>query len=472
MEEKKYQIFVSSTYKDLVTAREKIIETILKLYHFPVGMEMFSADDAEQWEVIKDTIDVSDYYIVIIGHRYGSVTSDGISFTEKEYDYAKEKDVPILAFIRKRDVATKPHERDDDGSIAEKLDRFIEKATKSKMCEFWDNDDDLSTKVAIALPKIFRKTPRIGWVRSDKAFSPEVSEELAKLSRENRDLRDETEKLKAKIENRKPDLNILINDSSNLKLSYVSNEKMEITLNNQKIPISLISYPETIETDTIPNHLKKYLSQTEISEYNEKLPSDDEVDKFNQDIELYWRITEMNYDLSISVENKGSAKANEVFIDVSFPMEIMVLDSRDLDEYELPKSPLPYNPIKKAEEKYKKEMERHTKPWLGLTSGFHNMPGFQNLALYNPHRNSLADIMGNLNVRRNYNIDLENNKLMIKIDSLLHTRTMTFQQFILVPLKSGEYDIDISIICEEYDNKVNYTIPVIINNESAKNSVE
>jgi hypothetical protein len=465
MEEKKYQIFVSSTYTDLVKAREKIIETILKLYHFPVGMEMFSADDAEQWEIIKDTIDVSDYYIVIIGHRYGSVTSDGISFTEKEYDYANEKDVPILAFIRKRDVATKPHERDDDGSKSEKLERFIEKAKKSKMCEFWDNDDDLSTKVAIALPKIFRKTPRIGWVRSDKAFSPEISEELAKLSRENRDLRDETEKLKAKIENRKPNFNILINDSSNLKFSYVSNEKMEITFNNKKIPITFMTYPEPIDPNTIPNHLKAYLSQTEISEYNEKLPSNDEVDKFNQDIERYWRIKEMNYDLSISVENNGSAKANEVFIDVLFPTEIMVLGSRDLDEFELPKSPLPDNPIKKAEEKNKKAMERRNKPFLGLSSSF------RDFSLYNRPMNGLADTIANLNVRRNYHIDLENNKLMIKIDSLLHTRTMTFEQFILVPLKSGEHDIDISIICEEYDGKVNYTIPVIINNESA-NSVE
>jgi hypothetical protein len=64
MDEIKYQIFVSSTYKDLIEAREKIIETILKLYHFPVGMEMFSADDDEQWEVIKDTIDISDYYVL------------------------------------------------------------------------------------------------------------------------------------------------------------------------------------------------------------------------------------------------------------------------------------------------------------------------------------------------------------------------------------------------------------------------
>jgi len=98
--EVKYQIFISSTYQDLKSAREKVVKTILSLYHFPVGMEMFSADDAEQWGVIKDTIDNSDYYIVIIGHRYGSETSDGISFTEKEFDYAANKGIPILAFIR------------------------------------------------------------------------------------------------------------------------------------------------------------------------------------------------------------------------------------------------------------------------------------------------------------------------------------------------------------------------------------
>ena len=37
MDHIKYQIFISSTYKDLELARDNIIETILKLYHFPVG---------------------------------------------------------------------------------------------------------------------------------------------------------------------------------------------------------------------------------------------------------------------------------------------------------------------------------------------------------------------------------------------------------------------------------------------------
>lgn len=48
--EKKFQIFISSTYEDLKEERAKLVATILKDYHFPIGMEMFSADNVEQWE--------------------------------------------------------------------------------------------------------------------------------------------------------------------------------------------------------------------------------------------------------------------------------------------------------------------------------------------------------------------------------------------------------------------------------------
>ena len=160
MENKKYQIFVSSTYEDLIKAREKVIETILSLYHFPVGMEMFSADDSEQWDIIKDTIEVSDYYVVIIGHRYGSMTSDGIGYTEKEYDYAKEKGIPILAFIRDRDIPTTPSERETNPKANEKLMTFIRKVSSNKMCDYWGTIETLITKVAIALPKTFSRKPQ------------------------------------------------------------------------------------------------------------------------------------------------------------------------------------------------------------------------------------------------------------------------------------------------------------------------
>ena len=71
--EKKYQIFISSTYEDLKEVRAKAIHTILSMNQFPAGMELFSAADEEQWQIIKETIDSSDYYILIVGRKYGSI---------------------------------------------------------------------------------------------------------------------------------------------------------------------------------------------------------------------------------------------------------------------------------------------------------------------------------------------------------------------------------------------------------------
>jgi hypothetical protein len=204
MEDKRYQIFISSTYEDLKSARQKVLKTVLSLYHFPIGMEMFSADDPEQWETISQTIDRSDYYIVIIGHRYGSETSDGISYTEKEYEYAKEQQIPILAFVRNINIATTPDQRDADPEKTAKLEAFIRKATQSKMCDFWETPEELGRQVAVALIKIFDRVPRIGWVRSDQAVSAMVSEEIASLSKENRELRDQLARIQALVDSRKP----------------------------------------------------------------------------------------------------------------------------------------------------------------------------------------------------------------------------------------------------------------------------
>jgi Domain of unknown function (DUF4062) len=97
--QKKYQIFISSTYLDLVQERRSVLGAILDLGHIPSGMELFSAADEEQFSYIKRIIDESDYYILVTGGRYGSIDQEGISYTEKEYDYAYGKSIPILAFL-------------------------------------------------------------------------------------------------------------------------------------------------------------------------------------------------------------------------------------------------------------------------------------------------------------------------------------------------------------------------------------
>ena len=105
MSNRKYQVFISSTYKDLKQARLKVRDAILSLYHFPVGMEIFGAANEDQWNRIKKDIDESDCYVLIIGKAFGSeVKGEGISYTQKEFRYARDKGIPIFAFIMNDNV--------------------------------------------------------------------------------------------------------------------------------------------------------------------------------------------------------------------------------------------------------------------------------------------------------------------------------------------------------------------------------
>ena len=97
--EKRYQVFVSSTYDDLQDERQEIIKALLELDCIPAGMELFPAANDDQWTLIKKVIDGCDYYVVIIAGRYGSTGDKGISYTEMEYRYALDQNQLLLLSI-------------------------------------------------------------------------------------------------------------------------------------------------------------------------------------------------------------------------------------------------------------------------------------------------------------------------------------------------------------------------------------
>lgn len=170
---KRYQIFISSTYEDLIDIRKKATEEILKMGHIPIGMELFNPDDAEQWKQIKQFIDSSDYYIIIVGNKYGSLTKKGISYTEKEYNYALKKKIPIIRFIISDKAKISVDKSESDANKLDKLQAF-KKKLKKRPVSFWNNADDFSTKLVQALNYYFAEYPRTGWVRGDYFVDPNI----------------------------------------------------------------------------------------------------------------------------------------------------------------------------------------------------------------------------------------------------------------------------------------------------------
>ncbi len=127
---RKFSIFISSTYEDLKKERQALIGVALENNFIPVGMEQFHAAPTSQWNVITKMIDECDFYLLVVGGRYGSIdTESGISYTEKEYNYAKSKGMPVLVVIKEASAITdiEKDTGDDKYDKMRMLDEFREK---------------------------------------------------------------------------------------------------------------------------------------------------------------------------------------------------------------------------------------------------------------------------------------------------------------------------------------------------------
>jgi len=163
----RYQVFVSSTYEDLKDERLTVLLALLASKYIPVGMELFHAASDEQFNYIKRIIDVSDYYVLIIGGRYGSLDDNGVSYTEKEYDYAVSKEIPILVFPHQNPEKLSFEHSEKDATKREQLELFREKVSKSRLIRSWNNKDELARLVVQSLNDELEIHPRPGWVRKD-----------------------------------------------------------------------------------------------------------------------------------------------------------------------------------------------------------------------------------------------------------------------------------------------------------------
>ncbi|PKG77089.1 hypothetical protein CXF80_01425 [Shewanella sp. Actino-trap-3] len=186
--DKRYQVFVSSTYADLKEERQHVIQALMEMDCIPAGMELFPAADEEQWEFIKKVIDDCDYYLLVIGGRYGSTTDDGISYTEKEFNYAVEQGLKVVALIHgdPDDIPFGKSEKDPE--LREKLLAFKDKVMTGRLVKFWQAGSELPGLVALSLTKTIKMYPAVGWVRANHVANEDVLSDINKLRKENSEL--------------------------------------------------------------------------------------------------------------------------------------------------------------------------------------------------------------------------------------------------------------------------------------------
>jgi hypothetical protein len=195
----KLQIFISSTYSDLIPERQAAIEAILESGNIPAGMELFTAGDRSQWEVIQQWINNSDVYMMILGGRYGSIEpSSGLSYTELEYNFAVSSRKPHFAVVINEDALEKRRKQLGDEVIEkdnpEKLKDFRARVL-CKMSSFFSDHKDVKLAIFKTVPQLAQEHELKGWVRAEEVPDTKaLADELSLLHAENNELREKLKK--------------------------------------------------------------------------------------------------------------------------------------------------------------------------------------------------------------------------------------------------------------------------------------
>lgn len=169
---RKLQVFISSTYSDLIEERQAAVAAILKAGHIPAGMELFTAGDKSQMQTIERWIDESDIYMLILGGRYGTVEkTSGISYTELEYDYAKQQGKAMFGVLTTEPALNEKIKNKGmefmERENPKELKLFREKVL-SNMSSFYTDTKDIRLCVHESLADFGENRDLKGWISADE----------------------------------------------------------------------------------------------------------------------------------------------------------------------------------------------------------------------------------------------------------------------------------------------------------------
>lgn len=146
------RVFVSSTYRDLAEYRETLrlaLETSGHSFH---GMEHFGAQPDPPLATCLTELEHCDIYVALIGARYGSApTRYRRSYTEVEYEKARELKMPCVILVLDEEAEVKQSIIEREGDARERLEGLKRRLRRNHTVETFRAPDDAAWKILAAL---------------------------------------------------------------------------------------------------------------------------------------------------------------------------------------------------------------------------------------------------------------------------------------------------------------------------------
>jgi hypothetical protein len=162
--------FVSSTYRDLVEERDQVRRYLIENQCFPLGMEIFPSTGAGQWSFIKAAIDAADFCVFIVAGSFGSIWEDGVSWTQREFRYARERDKPMVVMVHERPEDLPAVRRETDPARFGALEGFRRELMGDGLnCRTFSDLASLVRGVGTSMTALLHQDHLQGWSRTSSA---------------------------------------------------------------------------------------------------------------------------------------------------------------------------------------------------------------------------------------------------------------------------------------------------------------
>jgi hypothetical protein len=153
--------------RDLANERDVVVRRLATLNVEAVNAESWSPTGATSWDKIREEIESSDIFLLLLGERYGWIPTSGpgsdtgVSVTQLEYEFARKHGLPVLPFLKRLE-----YDAPRDTPDAIKRDAFRSTVTSwvdGRFVSTFDLASDLADRVAQAVvgmltDEYFRRT--------------------------------------------------------------------------------------------------------------------------------------------------------------------------------------------------------------------------------------------------------------------------------------------------------------------------
>ncbi len=174
----RYQIFISTSGRDMQPERMVLSQTLVGMGFFAWGLEHRTPLTTT---LARRQIDECDYVILLLGSQYGEQAISGVSYLSLEYEYALSQAKPIIVFMHEQPENREIDLQETHPQLKDKFLTFRKKLLhEAEHIFYFKTPRELELAVRLNIPLMVEQHMGQGWVPAHQAQQLEDEIKLLK----------------------------------------------------------------------------------------------------------------------------------------------------------------------------------------------------------------------------------------------------------------------------------------------------